>query len=100
MRKAIQHFKKDIRCISPGWITIQTDSQTLKNMIKKPEQHEDDEVQLAVYEVSQIFAEVEHISGKNNFIADFLSQKTKYSKINDIDRLVVGIVDDPYITAQ
>src|SRR5262249_26508675 len=36
MRKAIQHFIKDIKCLRPGWITtIQTDNQTLKNMLRK-----------------------------------------------------------------
>ena len=99
IRKAIQHFKRDIRCIRPGWITIQTDSRTLRDMIRKPIQHDDDEIQSATYEVNQIFASIEHISGKENFIADFLSQKEKRPKIDDIERLLVGIIDNKYITA-
>ena len=97
MRKAIQHFIKDIKCLRPGWITIQTDNQTLKNMLRKRTQHEDDEIQQAAYELSQIFAEIEHISGKDNFIADFLSQKKKTQQPDDVERLMVGILDNPYI---
>ena len=100
IRKAIQFFKKDIKCIRPNWITIQTDNQTLKNMIKKPVQHDDEEVQSAAYEVSMIFANIEYISGKENYIADFLSQKEKRKQPDEIDRLLVGIIDDKYITAQ
>ena len=51
IRKAIQHFKKDIKCLRPEWITIQTDSQTIKNMVKKPMQRDDDEVQAAAFEI-------------------------------------------------
>jgi len=100
MRKAIQHFIKDIKCLQPGWIIIQTDSKTLKDMLKKRTQHEDDEVQQAAYEISQIFAEIEHISGKENFIADFLSQKDKKKQPHDVERLLVGIIDNPDIIGQ
>jgi hypothetical protein len=97
MRKAIQHFIRDIKCLKPGWITIQTDSQTLKNMLRKRTQHEDNEVQQAAYEISRIFAEIEHIPGKDNFIADFLSQKKKTQQPDDVERLMVGILDNPDI---
>ena len=40
VRKAIEHFKRDIKMINPNWITIQTDNQTLVNMIRKPAQYE------------------------------------------------------------
>ena len=99
IRKAIQFFKKDIKCITPGWITIQTDNQTLRNMIKKFTQYEDDEVQSAAYEVSMVSANIEYILGKENYIADFLSQKEKRENPNEIDRILVGIIDDKYITA-
>ena len=95
LRKAVQHFKKDIKCLRPGWITIQTDNQTLKNMLKKPQQHDDTEIQYAAYEVAQIFANVEHIKGSENFIADFLSQKRKTIQPSNEERLLVGIMDNP-----
>jgi hypothetical protein len=66
-------------------------------MIKKSTQHDDTEVQQAAYEVQQIFANIEHIPGKENFIADFLSQKEKSKKIDETERLLVGIIDDHYI---
>ena len=68
-------------------------------MIKKPMQHIDDEIQNAAFEVNSVFAHIEFIPGKENFIADFLSQKEKTGKIDDIDRLLVGITDDLHITA-
>jgi RNase H-like domain found in reverse transcriptase/Reverse transcriptase (RNA-dependent DNA polymerase) len=98
MRKALQFFSHDIKCLKPGWITVQTDNQTLKHMIGKAKQHEDIEVQSAAYEIAMLNANIEHISGKNNYIADFLSQKDKRNKNpNDIERLIVGIVDDEFI---
>ena len=60
VRKAIEHFKRDIKMVNPNWITIQTDSQTLVNMIRKPAQYEG-EVQLAKYQTMNYF--VEHIKG-------------------------------------
>ena len=97
MRKAVQYFIKNIKCLRPGWIIIQTDSKTLKGMLRKRTQYEDDEVQQAAYEISQILAEVEHISSKENFIADFLSQKKKVKQHDNEKRLMVGIIDNPYI---
>jgi len=102
IRKAIEHFKKDIKCLKPGWITIQTDSQAIKDALKKPKQHDDEEIQYAAYEVNQIFANIEHIKGKDNYIADFLSGKDKTQKITkpDYKRILVTFLDKPYITAQ
>jgi len=77
IRKAIQHFKKDIKCLRPGWITIQTDSQTIRDMVKKPMQHDDDEIQAAAFEVNQLSANIEYIPGKDNFMADFLRSDSR-----------------------
>ena len=64
-------------------------------------QHEDNEVQSAAYEVSILNANIEHISGKENYIADFLSQKDKRNKNpDDVVRLLVGIVDDEDIVIE
>ena len=66
-------------------------------MVKKPMQHDDDEIQAAAFEVNQLSANIEYIPGKDNFMADFLSQKQKKNKIDDADRLLVGIIDNPDI---
>ena len=47
--------------VNPNWITIQTDNQTLVNMIKKPAQY-DGEVQLAKYRTMNFH--VEHKIGR------------------------------------
>ena len=99
IRKAIEHFKRDIKMINPNWITIQTDNQALVNMIRKPAQYEG-EVQMAKYRMMNYY--VEHIKGENNVLADVLSRelKAKNNPIEKLDRILVEIVDNDAITAQ
>ena len=99
IRKAIEHFKRDIKMVNPNWITIQTDNQTLVNMIRKPAQYEG-EVQMAKYRTMNYY--VEHIKGENNVLADALSRelKAKNNPVDKLDRILVEIVDNDAITAQ
>src|SRR2546430_1950351 len=83
IRKAIEHFKRDIKMINPNWITIQTDNQALVNMIRKPAQYEG-EVQMAKYMTMNYY--VEHIKGENNILADALSRELK-AKNNPVEKL-------------
>jgi hypothetical protein len=99
IRKAIEHFKRDIKMVNPNWITIQTDNQTLVNMIRKPAQYEG-EVQMAIYRTMNYY--VEYIKGENNVLADALSRelKAKNNPVDKLDRILVEIVDNDAITAQ
>jgi len=99
IRKAIEHFKRDIKMVNPNWITIQTDNQTLVNMIRKPAQYEG-EVQMAIYRTMNYY--VEHIKAENNVLADALSRelKAKNNPVDKLDRILVEIVDNDAITAQ
>ena len=91
---AVIHFEKDLP-VGIGPIIIETDSSTLVNMLKQAKQHRDEEVAMAQYMIQKIMAEVNHIRGEENILADSLSRnnniKTKYS---EIDRLLVGIMDN------
>jgi len=99
IRKAIEHFKRDIKMVNPNWITIQTDNQALVNMIRKPTQYEG-EVMLAKYRTMNYY--VEHIKGENNILADALSRelKAKNRPVEKLDRILVEIIDNDAITAQ
>ena len=84
--------------VNPNWITIQTDNQTLVNMIKKPAQY-DGEVQLAKYRAMNFH--IEHIKETENILADSLSRelKVKNKPVEKLDRILVEIVDSNTITA-
>ena len=91
---AIKHFQKDLP-IGIGQIIIETDSNTLVNMLKQSKQHQDQEVAMAQYRIGKIIGEINHIKREENILADSLSknnnEKQKYS---EIDRLLVGILDN------
>ena len=91
---AIKHFQKDLP-IGIGQIIIETDSNTLVNMLKQSKQHQDQEVAMAQYRIGKIIGEINHIRREENILADSLSknnnEKQKYS---EIDRLLVGILDN------
>src|SRR5437868_15374214 len=100
IRKAIEHFKRDIKMVNPNWITIQTDNQILVNMIRKPAQYEG-EVQMAKYRTMNYY-NIEHIKGENNVLANALSRelKAKNNPVDKLDRILVEIVDNDTITVQ
>ena len=81
--------------IGIGQIIIETDSNTLVNMLKQSKQHQDQEVAMAQYRIGKIIGEINHIRREENILADSLSknnnEKQKYS---EIDRLLVGILDN------
>ena len=99
IRKVIEYFKRDIKMVNPNWITIQTDNQTLVNMIRKPVQYEG-EVQIAKYRTMNYY--VKHIKEENNVLADALSRelKAKNNPVDKLDRILVEIVDNDVITTQ
>lgn len=95
---AIKHFEKDLP-IGSGPIIIESDSNTLVNMLKQSKQHQDEEIAIAQYRLSKILGEINHIKREENILADSLSKSNnvKYN-YTEIDRLLVGILDnDQYV---
>jgi hypothetical protein len=106
VRKAIEHFRTEIQLHQPGMIIIKTDSRDLYHILNKNTQHIDDEIMKTKKEVNMIFAKVEHISGKDNIIADCMSRMPLTSEIlnrrkefwdDKIERTLGQIRDLPYI---
>ena len=75
IKKALEHFREEIKLYTGGMVTVQTDNKDLYELIRKYQQPIDIIAGIAKYEIVSKDMNIEYIKGIDNILADSLSRQ-------------------------
>lgn len=99
VRKGLEHFRNMIK-YTEGKIIVESDCLPLVHAIRKIRQEIDEEVATAKQIIGELKAEIRHIKGNENIIANAISRKIPiegiYEQIGEEGRIIQEYLDIPF----